>query len=172
MTHSSSASEAPRPTADHNVLFVCQSNRGKSAMAAGLFAKRATDFDLDVTVASAGTKAECGAHFNEESAKSLSKVGASMGCPGQDGANQLTEQMLKEADRVILIGENASLEDFPAAEGVKVERWRPVEPSTQGFEGEERMDMLRKRIDRHVMDLVSELYVAQSDEAGTPSDED
>lgn len=148
-----------------SIVFVCQSNRGKSAMAAGLFAKRAADASLSVHIYSAGTRAEDGTTYNEESAESLARVSATMGAPDQAGPRRATAEMLGSADRVIVVGgaDLSEVSGFDAATSAHVSRWTPAEPSEEGFEGAERMDLLRDRIDAYVTDLVNEITAAHGD---------
>ena len=131
---------AEKPT----VLFICNTNGGKSQMAAGLAELDAAD---NFTAISAGVKA--GSKINAESAASLAKIGARM---GSEVPTQLTREMLQKADRVIVVGGA----DVPDADGVVLERWKPIEPSEQGIEGEERMDMLRDDIRAKVQALAEE----------------
>lgn len=132
------------------VLFVCNSNRGKSQMAAALMDLRSAG---NVRTASAGVKAEEGKPVNHEAAQSLAKIGADM---SGGTATQLTPELFSQADRVVVVG-GADLGELSAEDAQKVERWNPDEPSLRGIEGEERMDILRDDIDRLVKDLFSRL---------------
>lgn len=133
-----------RPT----VLFVCSSNAGKSQMAEALLRQVAGD---DVEVHSAGTSP--GSGINHEAERSLAEIGADMSGGVPKGVDP---ELLRRADRVVVLGSNAQLEPV---EGMRaeVERWVPDEPSERGFEGEERMRMLRDDIRARVVSLADEL---------------
>lgn len=139
------------PVAVPHVLFVCQSNKGKSQMAEALLNLHAGG---RVTASSAGTKAAVGSAVNAESAASLAEVGADMSAGVPKFAS---EQELAAADRVILVGSAAQLEGVGEEVLAKTVRWQTVEPSTQGIEGTERMNLIRDDIDRRVCALVQEL---------------
>ena len=128
------------------VLFVCVSNAGKSQMAAALLR------DIShgrVHVVSAGTQP--GEHLNGESVASLGAIGVSV--EGEYN-KPVTEEMLRAADRVIMVGPNAQL---PELTGVQVERWLPDEPSERGIQGRERMDLLRDDLAERARVLFAEL---------------
>ncbi|MBM7051987.1 low molecular weight phosphatase family protein [Rothia sp. ZJ1223] len=130
---------------DHKptILFVCNSNKGKSQMAAALLEAEAPG---KFTVESAGTKAAVGEAVNQQAATSLAEIGADMlaGTP-----TQLTEEAMRAADRVVVVG-GAKL---PEVDGVEVERWETDEPSERGIEGEERMNLIRDEIRERVQKL-------------------
>ena len=130
------------------VLFVCVRNGGKSQMAAALAEKHAGE---RLEVHSAGTQP--GSSINAESAASLEEVGADM----QGGhPKAIDPELLRTADRVIVIGEEAQLELPDDANGT-LERWVTDEPSTRGIEGMERMRMVRDDIDAKVRALVDDV---------------
>lgn len=133
------------------VLFLCNSNKGKSQMAAGLAAKHAPEWDIysaGVQVSEVGTKG----NVNLESAESLKEVGADM----SDGTPKPVDpELLRTADAVVVVG-TADLE-WPADARGKLIRWDIPEPSEQGLEGMERMRVLRDDIDARVHQLVDEL---------------
>ncbi|GAA4887978.1 low molecular weight phosphatase family protein [Tessaracoccus lubricantis] len=136
-------------TADRpSVLFICVSNAGKSQMAEALMRARVGD---SAQITSAGTHPK-GA-VNQQSAASVARAGASM-----DGAisKAIDDDTLRTADRVIILGRDAEVQ--PVA-GMKadIERWDTVEPSEQGVEGDQRMDLIRDDIQRRVDRLASEL---------------
>ncbi|MFC5089231.1 low molecular weight phosphatase family protein [Corynebacterium aquatimens] len=130
------------------VLFVCVRNGGKSQMAAALAEKHAGD---KLEVHSAGTQP--GTSINAESAASVAEVGADMsaGTP-----KPIDPEILRTADRVILIGQEAQV-DLPEGARGKLTRWDTDEPSTRGIEGMERMRLVRDDIDAKVRGLVAEL---------------
>ena len=120
-----------------SVLFLCNTNRGKSQMAAALARKHAPDWEIH----SAGVKTteqhrEQG--VNAEAQASLAKVGADMaGTP-----TLIDRDLASSVDHVIVVGDA----DY---DGV-AERWEIEDPSLRGMEGEERMDALRDDIDARV----------------------
>lgn len=126
------------------VLFVCQSNGGKSQMAAALAEKHAGD---RLEIHSAGTKP--GTTLNQEAIEALAEVGADM---SQGRPKPVDPELLRTADRVIVLGSDAQLD------GV-FERWETVEPSHDGIHGMERMRILRGDIDARVQQLIRELGV-------------
>lgn len=133
-----------RPT----VLFVCSSNAGKSQMAEALLRQAAGD---EVEVHSAGTSP--GTDINHESERALAEVGADMSAGVPKG---LDPELLRRADRVVVLGSNAQLEPV---EGMRapVERWVTDEPSERGIQGEERMRLVRDDIRARVSGLADEL---------------
>ena len=120
-----------------SVLFLCNTNRGKSQMAAALARKHAPDWEIY----SAGVKIteqhrEQG--VNTEAQASLAKVGADMaGTP-----TLIDRDLASSVDHVIVVGDA----DY---DGV-AERWEIEDPSVRGLEGAERMDALRDDIDARV----------------------
>ena len=120
-----------------SVLFLCNTNRGKSQMAAALARKHAPDWEVH----SAGVKTteqhrEQG--VNAEAQASLAKVGADMaGTP-----TLIDRDLASSVDHVIVVGDA----DY---DGV-AERWEIEDPSVRGLEGAERMDALRDDIDARV----------------------
>ena len=65
-------------------------------------------------------------------------------------------QLLREADRVVILGKDAQLE-LPADARGTLERWVTDEPSERGIEGMERMRLVRDDIDARVRALITEL---------------
>lgn len=130
------------------VLFVCVRNSGKSQMAAALMRQLAGD---RVLVTSAGTAP--GARLNQESVASLAEIGASL-----DGEfpKQLTDEMLREADRVIVLGTEARVVR-PEGMMATVEVWQTDEPSLRGITGAERMRLVRDDIRHRVEALLNEM---------------
>lgn len=127
------------------ILFLCNTNRGKSQMAAALAAQAAPHW----TINSAGVQPEkCAGEVNQEAVASLAKVGADMsgGWP-----KPIDATLVARADHIVIVGGAAF------AEGEHVERWDIVDPSLRGLEGEERMDALRDDIGKRVLDLVQRL---------------
>lgn len=141
----------PRP-AERIVTFVCNSNRGKSQMGAGLMRRLAVP---GVQVLSAGVAAaprEKG--VNDESAESLEAVGATL---AGEHPKQLTPQLAAATDVLVVIG---GAQPGPELEGhlpADVRRWTVDEPSERGIEGAERMALIRDEIDAQVAALAEEL---------------
>lgn len=131
-----------------SVLFVCVGNGGKSQMAAALAEKHAGD-RLDIH--SAGTKP--GTKLNAQSVEAIAEAGADMSHGHPKGVDP---QLLREVDRVVILGADAQLELPEDARGT-LERWVTVEPSERGIEGIERMRLVRDDIDARVRNLVTEL---------------
>lgn len=135
-------------TTTPRVLFVCVKNGGKSQMAAGLMRAAAGSA---VQVDSAGTKA--GSALNAQSVASLAEVGIDIS--GQQ-PQQLTDDMVRDADLVVVLGSEARVE--PIA-GTPVEVWETDEPSLRGIEGAERMALVRDDIAARVVELHQRLAV-------------
>lgn len=130
------------------VLFVCVGNGGKSQMAAALTEKLAVG-RLDIH--SAGTKP--GTKLNSQSVAAIAEVEADM----SDGhPKAIDSQLLREVDRVVILGNDAQLELPEDAHGT-LERWETDEPSTRGIEGMDRMRLIRDDITLRVDKLVEEL---------------
>ena len=134
-----------------SVLFVCVKNGGKSQMAAAL-ARLHSQCAVDVY--SAGTQP--GSALNEESRASVEEVGATF-----DGEypKPLDEDLLRSADRVVLVGGEAEVAPVEGMRGT-IETWITDEPSLRGIDGGERMRLVRDDIDRRVRALVAELVGA------------
>lgn len=130
------------------VLFVCVGNGGKSQMAAALADKHAGEA---IEIHSAGTKPAT--KLNTESVEAISEVGADMS-GGRPKA--VDPQLLREADRLVILGKDAQLE-LPADAQGTLERWVTDEPSERGIEGMERMRLVRDDIDVRVRALITEL---------------
>ena len=130
------------------VLFVCVGNGGKSQMAAALAAKHAGD---RIEIHSAGTRP--GTKLNPQSVEVIAEAGVDMSAGHPKGVDP---QLLREVDRVIILGGDAQLELPDDAHGT-CERWVTDEPSRRGIEGIERMRLVRDDIDTRVRRLVAEL---------------
>lgn len=130
------------------VLFICVRNAGKSQMAAATLRQIA---GTSVAVASAGT--EPGDAINELAREVLEEHGADL---EREAPKQLDSELLRRADRVIVLGNEAQVEPV---EGMRasIERWVTDEPSERGIDGLERMRLVRDDIERHVLELFSEL---------------
>ncbi len=132
----------PTPT----VLFICVKNGGKSQMAAGLMRKAAGDA---VRVQSAGTQP--GAAINALSAQAMAEVDVDI---TDQTPQQVTEQMLHDADLVVVLGRDAQLEPV---EGTAIEVWDTDEPSERGIDGLDRMRLVRLDIQQRVSQLARQL---------------
>ncbi|WP_380161929.1 low molecular weight phosphatase family protein [Kineococcus sp. R86509] len=136
------------PSTPH-VLFVCVKNGGKSQMAAGLMRQAVRDDGTDIAVSSAGTKA--GTALNAQSVQSLAEVGVDI---SDQVPQQLTEDMVRDADLVVVLGSEAHVEPVG---GTPVEVWETDEPSLRGIEGAERMALVRDDIAARVGQLQQRL---------------
>ncbi|HNP56453.1 MAG TPA: low molecular weight phosphatase family protein [Gordonia sp. (in: high G+C Gram-positive bacteria)] len=135
------------------VLFVCVSNRGKSVMAEGLARLGAYGA---IEASSAGTQAAVGGTVNELSAQVLAEVGGDI---SNHQPRQLTNDMMTTADLVIAVGTAAQID---APTGTVVEVWDTDEPSLRGFDGLDRMRLIRNDIAARVDDLAHRLTHEQS----------
>ncbi|MGO0576352.1 arsenate-mycothiol transferase ArsC [Ornithinimicrobium panacihumi] len=133
-----------RPT----VVFVCQSNAGKSQMAEALLRQVVGD---EVEIHSAGTRP--GTDINHESEAALAEIGADMSGGTPKGVDP---ELLRRADRVVVLGENAQLEPVDG-QRAEIERWVTDEPSARGVHGQERMRLVRDDIRARVQQLAAEL---------------
>ena len=126
------------------VMFVCSTNQGKSQMAAAL-ARQA--FGPDVAVYSAGLKP--GSAVNSDAAWLLSARGAST---EGEYPKAFDEELARSVDKVIMVGTNAKL-DPALYEELGAETWDVVEPSRQGIEGDERLNLMLDDMAARVKDL-------------------
>lgn len=129
-----------------SVLFVCSKNGGKSQLAGGLMNELAHGA---VTVRTAGTKP--GKSLNPQSLESLTELGIDI---TGEHPKPVTDEVLDEADVVIVLGNEAKLEP---REGKRFEVWQTDEPSERGIEGMERMRLVRDDIKARVQELYAEL---------------
>ncbi|HRD11237.1 MAG TPA: low molecular weight phosphatase family protein [Mycobacterium sp.] len=132
--------------AETSVLFVCVSNAGKSVMAAGLMRHLSAP---NIHIASAGTHAKTA--VNTLSAQVLAEVGVDI---SGHQPTQLTDQMLDDADLVVIVGSQAHLDNHP---GTRIQRWDTDEPSLRGIDGIQRMRIIRDDINTRVQALADEL---------------
>jgi protein-tyrosine-phosphatase len=131
------------------VLFVCVKNGGKSQMAAALMRLHAGDA---VAVHSAGTTP--GSAVNALAAEAVAEVGADM---SGETPTAVDPDLLRQVDRVIVLGDEAAGEIDDDDEVSAFDIWRTDEPSHRGIEGMERMRLVRDDIDRRVRTLLAEL---------------
>ena len=141
-----------------SVLFVCVRNAGKSQMAAALarmeVAKMEAAGGPHTEIYSAGTTPSPGKGLNEDSRSAVERLGATF---AGEHPKSVDPELLRTADRVILIGPEAQLEPV---EGMRttIERWLPEEPSLRGIEGAERMELLTADLHERVKALLGELH--------------
>lgn len=104
-----------------------------------------------VDVHSAGTAP--GASLNQQSAEALAEVGVDMrtGYP-----KPIDQDLLSGVDRVVVLGEDASVEPVPGMRG-SIERWVTDEPSERGIDGIARMRLVRDDIAARCRALALEL---------------
>ena len=100
---------------------------------------------------SAGTQP--GTKLNAASAASVEEVGATF---EGEYPKPLDADLLRRADRVIVIGNEAHVESVESM-SASIETWQTVEPSEQGVEGVERMNRIRDDIDARCRELVRAL---------------
>ena len=133
------------PETKPHVLFVCNTNGGKSQLAAALLRQAAGE---GVQVFSAGLVPAH--HINELAADVVAELGADM---RSEVPTKLTEEALRAADRVVIVGEAR----VPELEGVTMERWLPAEAPAELSTERERMEFLRDDIAVRVSNLNREL---------------
>ncbi|RAX51045.1 low molecular weight phosphatase family protein [Arthrobacter sp. AQ5-05] len=133
------------PETKPNVLFVCNTNGGKSQLAAALLRQAA---GTGVQVLSAGLLPA--QHINELAADVVAELGADMRA---EVPTALTEEALRAADRVVIVGEA----QVPELEGVTMERWVPAEAPVELSTERERMVFLRDDLAARVAALKAEL---------------
>lgn len=129
-----------------SVLFVCIKNGGKSQLAAALMR---TAVGGSVDVYSAGT--DPGNAINELSAAALLEVGINI---SDQKPKLLDPQLVREVDIVVTLGSEAQVN--PIA-GTAFENWDIDEPSERGWDGIERMRLVRDDISRRVDALAASL---------------
>lgn len=138
--------DSPHP----RVLFVCNTNGGKSQMAAALLRQRAGDA---VQVESAGLIPAN--HINGLAAEVMYAHGADM---RSEVPCALSEERLRAADRVIIVGEA----QVPEFEGVAMERWVPREAPESLVNDRQRMEFLRSDLEARVAQLEGDIVQAKS----------
>ena len=134
-----------------SVLFVCVKNGGKSQMAAGLMRKIAGE---SVDVYSAGTKP--GTAVNGLSAESLGEVGVDISA---ETPKLIDPQLVRDVDVVVTLGREAHVDPVS---GTTFENWDTDEPSERGFDGIERMRLVRDDIAARVAGLAERLHLQRS----------
>lgn len=127
-----------------SVMFVCSTNQGKSQMAAALARQ---EFGPAVTVYSAGLKP--GKAVNQDAARLLVERGAST---EGEHPKAFDEELARSVDKVVMVGTNAQL-DPALYEELGAETWDVVEPSLDGIEGDERLNLMLDDMDARVKDL-------------------
>jgi arsenate-mycothiol transferase len=134
--------------AEASVLFVCVSNAGKSVMAAGLMRQAASP---NIHITSAGTRAKTA--VNALSAEVLAEVGVDI---RSHQPTQLTDQMIDDADLVVIVGSQAHLNEAQHPD-TRIQRWDTDEPSLRGIDGIQRMRIIRDDINTRVKALAASL---------------
>jgi len=130
----------------HEVLFVCVHNAGRSQMAAGLVKLRS---EGRVHVRSAGsTPAD---EINPAVVEAMSEIGVDM---SEEFPKPLTDEVVRAADVVITMGCGDACPIYP---GKRYEDWELDDPAGQNVETVRR---IRDEIDARVQQLVAELTEA------------
>lgn len=130
------------------VLFVCVKNSGKSQMAAALLRKHIGD---QAVITSAGTIP--GSALNQASVQAVADLGATL---TGEFPKPIDPEILRTADRVIVIGKEAELKPI---DGMKanIETWLPYEPSQDGIEGTQRMQIICEELNQMTAGMAAEL---------------
>jgi len=127
------------------VLFVCVHNAGRSQLAAGLAAHRAT---LGVRVLSAGTEPDV-----EVDAVALASL-AELGIDRSDQTpTRLTDDLLDQADVVVTLKPGLDVAHRP---GVRYENWPLPEPQGWNLDG---IRGLRAHLDARITQLLTDLAI-------------
>jgi arsenate reductase (thioredoxin) len=130
----------------HEVLFVCVHNAGRSQMAAGLVKLRS---EGRVHVRSAGsTPAD---EINPAVVEAMSEIGVDM---SEEFPKPLTDEVVRAADVVITMGCGDACPIYP---GKRYEDWELDDPAGQNVETVRR---IRDEIDARVQQLAAELTEA------------
>jgi arsenate-mycothiol transferase len=129
-----------------SVLFVCVHNAGKSQMAAALMIDLVGDA---VDVHSAGTAPSTA--VSEQAAEVLQELGIDI---TSERPKPITDQRVRGVDVVVTLGLEAKVDPV---EGTAFQTWDTDEPSARGFEGIERMRLVRDDIARRVQVLAREV---------------
>lgn len=131
-----------------SVLFVCVHNAGKSQMAAAIMRQMSGGL---VDVRSAGTHPDPQVH--DVSAIAVAELGADM---SYQVPTRLQQSMLTDADRVIVLGEEARVIAFPGM-CAPIDTWVIPDPAERGIDGLERVRLMRDDIAERVRALLTEL---------------
>lgn len=131
-----------------NVLFVCVGNSGRSQIAEAFF-NHLTPANFKAT--SAGTKPASRVSSN------VIQVMREVGIDINDAKpKQLTPEMVKKADKIILMGciDQASCPAFILEDKSKLEDWRIPDPKDEPIE---RVREIREQIYARILELVQTL---------------
>lgn len=131
-----------------SVLFVCVHNAGKSQMAAALMRLLAGGL---VEVRSAGTQPD--PHVHDVSAEAVAELGADM---SDQVPTRLQTSMLSDADRVVVLGNEAKVAAVPGMRA-SIDTWVIPDPADRGIDGLERVRLMRDDIAQRVRALLTEL---------------
>ena len=141
---------ADRVTRVSTVLFVCVHNAGRSQLAAGLAARRAS---AGVQVWSAGTDPD--GEVDPVALASLAELGVDR---SDQTPTRLTDDLLDQADVVVTLKPGL---DLPRRPGVRYENWPLPDPQGWDLDG---IRGLRDHLDARVTQLLTELSPALDDE--------
>jgi arsenate reductase len=130
-------------TAAPTVLFVCVHNAGRSQLAAGLAARRAS---AKVRVLSAGTDPD--AHVDAVALASLAELGIDR---SDQTPTLLTDDLLDQADVVVTLKPGLDVAHRP---GVRYENWPLPDPQGWDLDG---IRGLRDHLDARVARLLTDL---------------
>lgn len=75
-------------------------------------------------------------------------------CVKNGGKSQIADDLIRAADRVIVLGRDAQVHPI---DGTPVEVWEIDEPSERGIDGIERMRLVRDDINHRVKKLAQQL---------------
>lgn len=131
------------------VLFVCSTNGGKSQMAAALMRLEAGD---RADVVSAGLRPANA--VNPRTAASVAQVGAST---ADQSPQQLTVDLMRDADHVVIVGSNAQVDPAPGMTA-DMTRWVPTDPPADCTDPDDQMRHLRDDLHGRVRDLCTDLF--------------
>ncbi|MEN9649760.1 MAG: hypothetical protein RL094_727 [Candidatus Parcubacteria bacterium] len=132
-----------------NIVFVCKGNVGRSQIAEALFIKK---FGTAHHVSSAGTKISGPEQPLGELMPAVNEVLSVMNEEGIDVSqairHQLTEQMVNDADKVIVIlEENEEVPDY-LVHSPNIERWSVADPKGKDIDATRIIkDQIKQRID-------------------------
>jgi len=131
-----------------SVLFVCVHNAGKSQMAAAIMRLLAGGL---VEVRSAGTQPDPQVH--DVSAEAVAELGADM---SDQVPTRLQTSMLTDADRVVILGDEAKVDAVPGMRA-PIDTWVIPDPADRGIDELDRVRLMRDDIAERIRVLLSEL---------------
>mgnify|MGYP001041619223 CR=1 FL=1 len=131
-----------------SVLFVCVHNAGKSQMAAAIMRLLAGG---PVEVRSAGTEPDARVH--DVSAEAAAELGADL---SDQVPTRLHTAMLIDADRVVILGNEAKVASVPGMRA-PIDTWVIPDPADRGIDGLERVRLMCDDIAERVRALLAGL---------------